>query len=340
MTDLTIFHGGALGDLALTLQLALRLPGVSVGGTLYVISRTDPGDLSGCRPSIRRVSSEGIGLHWLFAEGDDPPPRRLHECVAGSRVLNALGGVDSDVHRRLGQLDARTVYSFDSRPGPDSSAHITLQWQNRLEEQGLLIPKCIHQHRGGPRLFVPDELRQRGRVGRLPQTENTLRPTAAPGGGRYMCGTGVSPVDAALILIHPGSGGRAKCWPLRCFINVARRLRESGEEVCFIVGPAEIERWSAEKLSGIRAEFTLIESPAPDELLTLLAGARVLIGNDAGPAHLAALLGTPTVTIFGSTSPTIWRPLGAKARFIRGKPESHPDDWSISPARVVEIARR
>lgn len=332
MNDWLILHGGALGDLALTLHLALRLPGVETTSMMTVVSRVDPGDLSACRPSIRRISPEGIGLHWLHADGDESPPERLRELITGRRVLNALNDSESAVHRRLLSLRARAVFSFDSRPDAQSSAHITMQWQSRLEGQGLLIPKCIHQHRGGVQLLVPDELRERSRLSSLQELERTPRLTAGTEPGRY-----VRPREGAgrYVLIHPGSGGRAKCWPLPCFINVARRLRESGEVVRFVVGPVEAERWSRDELDAIRDEFPLVESPSPTELLCVLAGARALIGNDAGPAHLAALLGTPTVTIFGSTPPTVWRPLGPKARYVKGNPESNPDDWGIDPARVA-----
>ena len=100
--DWLILHGGALGDLVLTIQLALRLPGVVEGGTLRVISRTDPGDLSACRPSILRQSSEGLGLHWLFGEHDDPAPERLRSLVRGAPVLSALG---AESRTRLAMLE-------------------------------------------------------------------------------------------------------------------------------------------------------------------------------------------------------------------------------------------
>jgi hypothetical protein len=389
MIDWLVLHGGALGDLALTLHFALRLPGVEGASTLTVVSRVDPGDLSECRPSIRRVLPEGVGLHWLHGSGDDPPPERLRELVAGRRVLNALSDAESSVHRRLMSLGARAVFSFDSRPDARSGAHVTTQWQSRLEGQALLIPKCIHQHRGGVHLHIPDELRERARflcrtgdlkrchserseestceLGKMlrsaehdsrssprpsascsRKSERASRPTAGAepgryirprqGAGRYALEHGRASRPWHPVMVHPGSGGRAKCWPLSCFIDAARRLRGSDEHVCFIAGPVEAERWSSGALDAIRSEFLLIESPAPNELLGLLAGARVVIGNDAGPAHLAALLGTPTVTIFGTTSPSVWRPLGPGARHIKGDPTSRPDNWGIDPARVAAIA--
>jgi hypothetical protein len=349
VSDWLILHGGALGDLALTLHFALRLSGIEAASALTVVSRVDPGDLSACRPSIRRISPEGFGLHWLHGDGNTSLPERLRELVAGRRVLNVLSDAESSVHRRLMRLGARAVFSLDSRPDAQSGTHITMQWQHRLEEQGLLIPKCIHHHRGGVHLSVPDEFGERDPLSDLQEPQRASRPTAGAepgryvrpreGAGRYALQHGRTSRPWHPVVIHPGSGGRAKCWPLSCFIDVARRLRESDQDVCFIVGPVEAERWSSSELDAIRDGFPLIESPSPNELLRLLVGARVLIGNDAGPAHLAALLGTPTVTIFGATSPTIWRPLGPKTRYVRGNPASNPENWGIEPAQVTAMAK-
>lgn len=315
MTDLLIMHGGALGDLLLTLQLARHLAGVTVASTLQLVSRTDPGDLSTCRPSIVRRPPEGLGLHWLYAEGDDPSSERLQELVARRQVLNALGGVDSVVHRRLLRLHARAVFSFDPRPDPGVDTRITTQWQRELEEQGLSFRQGSCENHGSSTLSVPDGVRDRGRK----------QLTAIGAGGQP-------------VLVHPGSGGWAKCWPLRCFLDVARRLRAQGLDLCFVTGPVEVERWAADDLEAIRGEFPLLKSPGPDELLSVLTAARTLISNDAGPAHLAALLGTPTVTVFGPTSATVWGPLGRCARIIVGEPDRRPDDWGVDPQQVVDAA--
>ena len=141
--------------------------------------------------------------------------------------------------------------------------------------------------------------------------------------------------DSKPVLIHPGSGGRSKCWPLACFLDVARRLACRGIVVCFVIGPVELECWPDDRLDSIRAGFPLIECPRPNDLLALLAAARSLLSNDSGPAHLAALLGTPTVTIFGTTSATVWRPLGALATVLAGNPQDEPITWGIRAERVV-----
>ncbi len=144
-------------------------------------------------------------------------------------------------------------------------------------------------------------------------------------------------IDRLPILIHPGSGGRPKCWPLPCFLEVGRRLLAHRRRVSFVIGPVEAERWTRKDIDAIRREFPLIESPEADELLGILAASRALISNDSGPAHLAALIGVPTVTIFGPTSPDVWRPIGPSARVVCGNPETRPDDWGVEPQCVVDL---
>jgi hypothetical protein len=328
MSDWVILHGGALGDLTLTIQLALRLPDVGEGGGLHVVSRTDPGDLSACRPSIRRRSSEGLGLHWLFGDHDDPPPARLAQLLRGARVLNALAGAHTIVHKRLLELAPAALYSLDPRPRAGASRHITQQWQTQLEQQNLLVPKCIHQQPAHRVLGVPDALRRAG-AALLRQSR------AAPDSATE------APADTAgpTVVIHPGSGGRAKCWPRSGFLEVARRLcQERRATVCFLVGPVELETWSAAELVELAGEFPLLRGPTPNELVAILSAADVLIGNDAGPTHLAALLGTPTVALFGPTPVSVWRPLGVGAHVMAGDPRSRPDTWGIQPGQVAALA--
>jgi len=330
----TILHGGALGDLALTIQLALRLPRIEAGGTLHLVSRTDPGDLSACRPRIVRESSDTCGLHWLFADLDSAAPQRLHQLVQGAHVLNALTGPDTTVHRRLASLGPRSLYSFDPRPQPASERHITEQWITQLERQGLLIPKCVHQRPQQRGIGIPATWRERGR--RLLATLTDVFPVrplhnalaASPQDRK--AGDGLGPV-----LIHPGSGGRAKCWPLGCFLDLAQRLSADGLPVAFLVGPAELDNWPQADLTALEAVAPLVRQPSSDDLVALLSAARAFIGNDAGPTHLAAILGTFTVALFGPTSPAVWRPLGPNVHVLTGNPAIAPDTWGLSPRAVA-----
>ncbi|MFH1748469.1 MAG: glycosyltransferase family 9 protein, partial [Planctomycetota bacterium] len=216
--DWLILHAGALGDLVLTIQLALRLPGAVHAAQLNIISRSNPGDLSDCQPHLIRQAADGLGLHWLYTNTDAPPPDALRKAVRRRRVLNALDDQHSVVHQHLAALAPAELWSFDPRPRPDSKRHITQQWQTDLEAQGLLVPKCIHQHLSQRCLGVPESLRQRG--------HEKLHAVGC---------------DQGTILIHPGSGGHDKCWPLARFLDVARQLEQNRQPVCFLIGPVELE---------------------------------------------------------------------------------------------------
>jgi hypothetical protein len=306
----TLVHLGALGDLALTLQLLLRLPSGAGAAPLRIISRTNPGDLSACQPRITRRSMDGLGWQWVFADCADAPPDGLRAAIAGQAVLSALGGPHTIMHQRLLELGASAVYGFDPPPRPGVNRHITAQWLTQLEAQGLLVPKCIHQrpaHRG---LGVPAAVRARGRD--------------LAGAHRY-------------ILLHPGSGGRAKCWPQEQYSLLAGLLaRRRTYAVRVLLGPVELDTWPAALVASVRAAGGVL-TPSSDELVALLAGAALLIGNDAGPGHLAALLGTPTLTLFGPASSDIWRPLGAGARVLQGARTGEPA-WGITVADVLAAA--
>ena len=53
---------------------------------------------------------------------------------------------------------------------------------------------------------------------------------------------------------------------------------------------------------------------------SLVTGAGVFVGNDSGPGHLAGILGLPTVSLFGPTAPSRWKPLGPRVTVIRKQP--------------------
>ncbi len=136
------------------------------------------------------------------------------------------------------------------------------------------------------------------------------------------------------LAVHPGSGGRRKCWPLERFAVVAEEL---GLPVVAIEGPADAEacRNFAEALPSERRPVVARNLSIPP-LGALLQQCRIFLGNDSGVSHLAAALGTPTVAVFGPTDPVVWRPLGQRVQIV--VPESPGEDWP-EPARVVAACR-
>jgi hypothetical protein len=123
------------------------------------------------------------------------------------------------------------------------------------------------------------------------------------------------PEENGEILLFPGSGHPMKCWPAVQFFQLGRWLQDQALAVRIVLGPAETDReMTAEHLPDARPQNLA-------ELQRMVSGARLVIGNDCGPMHLAGMLGVPGLVLFGPTSPERWCPHGLTA--IRGLcPES------------------
>jgi heptosyltransferase III len=98
-------------------------------------------------------------------------------------------------------------------------------------------------------------------------------------------------------VIHPVASQPAKTWPAERFLSVAGQL---DMEPVFIAGPGE-------DLSAFQKYRTLAGAPL-SEIKNLLANATLFLGNDSGPAHMAAAFGLPVVVLFGASNIDVWRP--------------------------------
>lgn len=118
------------------------------------------------------------------------------------------------------------------------------------------------------------------------------------------------------ILLHPGSGDPRKNLPAVVWTAVLHALRlRTALPVSLVLGPAERERGGWEALGGWADRVRPCASL--EDLLAVLARARLYLGNDGGATHLAAALGIPTVAVFGPSDPALWRPLGKRVRVVR-----------------------
>ena len=126
--------------------------------------------------------------------------------------------------------------------------------------------------------------------------------------------------DVAKILIHAGAGSVRKRWPISQFFVLEKRLRSEGLKPRFLLGPAEEDLMDIISAHGRRV-YRLSDLI---ELTTLLKTAGGVIGNDSGVSHLAALLGVPTVVIFGPADPVRWKPNGPLVEVVRPELECSP----------------
>ncbi len=127
-----------------------------------------------------------------------------------------------------------------------------------------------------------------------------------------------------VVAVHPGSGGRQKCWPLEQFSELIRWLKGTCKAHVFLVsGPADLE------IVGIlrkqeKDSFSIIDRLSLPHLAAVLKRCNLFIGNDSGVTHLSAAVGAPTIAIFGPTSPNVWGPRGGRVEILYKKISCSP----------------
>jgi lipopolysaccharide heptosyltransferase I len=121
------------------------------------------------------------------------------------------------------------------------------------------------------------------------------------------------------LVLHPGVSrfGAFKRWPAASFAELADRLAARLEApVILTAGPGE--RVDADDVRArMHRAATIAEPKGLRALADLLLGARLFVASDTGPAHIAAALGVPTITLFGPKDPAVMAPVGPRARAVR-----------------------
>lgn len=129
-------------------------------------------------------------------------------------------------------------------------------------------------------------------------------------------------------ILHPFASHPAKVWPAERFLAVAEQIRGDGLEPVFLGGPGD-------DLTPFRAYRTLHGRPL-GEIKSWMRTAALFLGNDSGPAHLAAAFGVPVVVLFGSSDPAIWYPWRTASAVL-----THPEGIAaIREERVLEATAR
>ena len=111
-----------------------------------------------------------------------------------------------------------------------------------------------------------------------------------------------------VIAVAPGAVGPSKRWPSAHYAELAERLAAEGNWIWVLGGPGE-NKLAAEIARSGRGDIRDLTGPDLRNAILALAAADAAVSNDSGLLHVAAALGTPTIGIFGPTSPWHWAPL-------------------------------
>ncbi len=210
------------------------------------------------------------------AEGLDRPLSRL---LHGAGLAVNLHGRGPESHNLLLAAQPRRLLAFAHPAVPASSQgprwradeHEVARWCRLLEESGIAADP-----------------------GRL---DIDLPPGPLPHGAREAT------------LVHPGAASPARRWPAERFAAVARAEAHAGRPVVVTGGPDEVAlAHEVAARAGLPRDAVHAGQNGVLALGRLVAAADRVVCGDTGVAHLATALGTPSVVLFGPTSPALWGP--------------------------------
>jgi ADP-heptose:LPS heptosyltransferase len=112
---------------------------------------------------------------------------------------------------------------------------------------------------------------------------------------------GVDP-SARWVALHPGASAPSRRYPPERFARAAELLVDDGWQVVLTQGPSDAEATDAVTRAMRRTASVLAPDLSVRDLVAVLSLADVLVSNNTGPAHLAALVGTPVVDLYALTN--------------------------------------
>ena len=293
-----ILQPGAIGDCILTLPLAAFMKDCLELGAIDILGHTEyigifPGRT--CVDGIRSIDS--VGLHRLFTE------TKTFDLTDGDPLINAfadyawiatfLGEPDSNFEQNLifttNCSHSAGVVTLSTKAPESFCEHITSFYtQQLIDQSGLFLQPPPAQHE-----------------------ECLIKATQADiNAGRELLKEIDLDPSGKVVVIQPGSGGTKKSWHLGNFLAVAKQLASEGIQVIFLLGPAELDRFSDAAIKSIKSTARCLSGLSLTQVVGLLSCADGFIGNDSGITHLAAGLGIRTLVVFGPTNPAVYRPLG------------------------------
>jgi ADP-heptose:LPS heptosyltransferase len=144
-------------------------------------------------------------------------------------------------------------------------------------------------------------------------------------------GTAPPTLEPRSAIIHAIAATPEKTWDPANFLAIAAHLAQSGVSLVFIGAPDD-------DLAPFRQYRTLQSSLS--DVKSLLAAASLFVGNDSGPAHMAAAFGVPSVVIFGPGDPAIWGPWRTAGEVVAAPGGGSGDIADVAVAQVLGALQR
>lgn len=294
------------------------------------------GDVVLSVPALRRLEAAGFQLH-LYGKGWAPALLRGYDWPVTVRAATLRERVRqlADLRRQVQQGDVPVLalampnsfssalemrlaglsvagYARDGRSLLLSRRIAPGGGEHAVESFWTLAGALAGGH-GEPPAFIDHQI--------APASRERMRALVAERGwtAGYVC---IAPFAAGTVHKQP------KRWP--GFPAFAQHLAATGLPLLICPGPGEVE----EARSAYPQAHILDKLPL-DDYAALLQGSRLVVANDTGPAHIAAGVGAPLISVLGPTKVEQWRPWGPSVQVLSARP-----DWpAMATVQAAAAAR-
>jgi heptosyltransferase-2 len=144
---------------------------------------------------------------------------------------------------------------------------------------------------------------------------------------------GLKKSERPIVTLAPGAVGPGKAWPPEHYAELARQLA-GGTDLWVLGGPNEKNIAAEIAAAGGAGVKDLTGNDLRDAIIAMTI-ADAAVTNDSGLMHIAAALNTPTIAIFGPTSPRLWSPLNPLAAVL--EPDGPVDERNIKQRRTADV---
>ncbi|HNY38973.1 MAG TPA: glycosyltransferase family 9 protein [Bryobacteraceae bacterium] len=121
--------------------------------------------------------------------------------------------------------------------------------------------------------------------------------------------SGHPPIPSPRVVVHPFASAPDKAWPVDRFVSLARWLRDERKLPVTVIG-AETDDFVPFN------DFDQLRGAELEQVKRLLRSSTLFVGNDSGPAHMAAAFGLPVAVLFGGTDPNVWAPWRTRSETV------------------------
>lgn len=278
MKRILVIRGGALGDFILTLPALKLLREAFAAAHLEILGYQGIISLAEMSGYANATRSIEYGpLSSFFGRGSELPVELVEYFCSFDLVISYLFDPDEIFATNLQRAGVRKLIVGPGKIGEHE--HAARQLARPLEKLGLRLEDPVVW-------IAPNEPKS---------------------------------IADKLFAIHPGSGSARKNWSIDRFISLVPLLlrRNAAERFLLVCGEADEEQVKRLEASLPSERFESARYLPLPKLAARLQNCAAFLGHDSGISHLAAVVGTPSLLLFGPTDPRVWAPQNPQVRILR-----------------------